>query len=158
MSRDTHPKALLPYLSDLVKLALSSGASGAEFLHTELVERSFQTRGANPGPLTEKEKRNLHGLIFLANGASASFAINADLKGRHPASIQKASERAKKSAGDPFAGPADRLDIKERGKGLKDPRYPYIDQDALQELVEINQQDGSKPHIIRYKDLSLIHI
>lgn len=153
MARDSSPQDLLPSLNKLIHLARKQGASGIELLHTTLVERQFQAIGPQKGPQTQTESRILSGKVYLKNGASASFAINADLQGRHPASVEKAVLRAQKAKPNPLAGPAERMDIAERGMGLKDPRYDRIDDEALGDLIAINQASaGIPPHRLHYTD------
>jgi len=158
MSKDTAQKDLLPSLNQLVTLARSRGASGIELLHTELIERRVEAHGAERRNQGESKSRVLSGTVFLENGASASFSINADLIGRHPASVEKAVVRAKKAKANPLAGPPERLDINERGLGLKDPRYPRIDDEAIDDLIEVNQASkgtSTQPHSLRYMDRKL---
>ena len=90
MTRDSSPKDLLPHLQDLLKLARGAGASGVELLHTRIVERRMTSSGASASPIEAQEEDVLNGRLFVETGASATFSINANLKGRHPASIEKA--------------------------------------------------------------------
>ena len=152
MTRDSSPKDLLPHLQDLLKLARGAGASGVELLHTRIVERRMTSSGASASPIEAQEEDVLNGRLFVETGASATFSINANLKGRHPASIEKAIARAKKSSPNPGAGPYERMDINQRGLGLHDPRYATIGQEALDELVEINQSGLETPHSLSYTD------
>jgi predicted Zn-dependent protease len=156
MSQDFTPQDLLPSLNKLIRLARKQGASGIELLHTTLVERQFKATGTQKGPLNRNESRILSGKVYMENGANASFSINADLSGRHPASVEKAVIRAQKAKPDPLAGPAERMDIAERGMGLKDPRYERIDDEALNDLIAINQAGPDvPPHRLNYTDRRL---
>jgi len=157
MSQDSKVNDLLPYLFDLVKFARSKGANGVEFLHTHLLERSFEVRGAERNNFAPREEQNLSGLLFLENGASASFSVNAELRGRHPASIEKAIVRAAKRPANPHAGPVGRFDYQAEGIGLTDARYPSIDDDAYQELTEINRPSLAlqRHHHLQYLDRKL---
>jgi predicted Zn-dependent protease len=100
----------------------------------------------------------LAGTVFVETGGSASFSVNADLRGRHPASVEKAVARAKKASPNPLAGPAERMDISERGLGLNDPRYPRIDEEAMDELIDLNRDNKGAPpstHRLSYVDRKL---
>jgi predicted Zn-dependent protease len=156
MSQDSTPQELLPSLNKLIQQARKQGASGIELLHTTLKERHFEATGTQKGPLNQSESRILSGKVYMETGASASFSINADLSGRHPASVRKAVIRAQKAKPAPHAGPAERMDIADRGMGLKDPRYDRIDDEALDDLIAINQAGPEiPPHILNYTDRRL---
>ena len=152
MTRDDPAKAALPHLQNLLKFALSSGASGAEFLQEGVLRREMSATGTSGSPLQQTHEDTLHGRIFVADGACATFSINATLLGRHEASIEKAIARANRANANPGAGPCERFDIQERGLGLLDPRYASIDDEALEELLELNQSEGPRPHQLHYTD------
>jgi PmbA protein len=156
MSQESSPQDLLPSLNKLVRLARKQGASGIELLYTATLERRIKAFGTKIQDQTESESRILSGRVFVGNGASASFSINADLTGRHPASVEKAVVRARKARANPYAGPIEHMDISERGMGLNDPRYTQIDNESFQDLLAINQVgEGNKAHLMEYTDRKL---
>lgn len=156
MSQESSPQDLLPSLNNLVRLARKQGASGIELLYTATHDRRIKAIGTKIQDQTESESRILSGRVFVGNGASASFSINADLTGRHPASVEKAVVRARKARANPYAGPIEHMDISERGMGLKDPRYTQIDTESFQDLLAINQVgEGNKAHLMEYTDRKL---
>jgi predicted Zn-dependent protease len=78
MSQESSPQDLLPSLNKLVRLARKQGASGIELLYTATLERRIKAFGTKIQDQTESESRILSGRVFVGNGASASFSINAD--------------------------------------------------------------------------------
>ncbi len=158
MASNPGDRNVLPQLNQWLEMARAKGARGVELLHQETLTHSLSNTSwqkRNSGPTTQF---HLVGRLYLEGGHTAAFRLSNPKTGQVEAAVKKALTAAKRAPKDPFAGPAQRLGITERGHGIEDRRYSMLDQETREGVLQLNsspatQQDGIELLALEYSDV-----
>ncbi len=121
----------------LVEQATRRGALAAEILQVEHLANRLTWR---EGDLQREREAGMsvHGRVWLEGGRLGTFHLETPTQQAIREAIDRALEEARQAEPDPLSGPADPRPIRNRGLGLYDVRYPHVDDDAREEVIQLN--------------------
>ncbi len=139
MSAEGTDVAAMPQLDGWLDEARSAGARGVELVREHIVRHRHSLAMGLGGEPERDEKIRLIARVYLEGGREAGFTLNDPTPRRVTGALQRALKQARSAPEDPFAGPTQRLGINSRGLGIEDRRYRFVDAEARNEVLQLNQ-------------------
>jgi PmbA protein len=133
-----HP--ILSQLDALIETARAEGAKAAEVLLVRREGNRLEVREGKVVGAHHPRQERVQGAVYLADGRSAPFSVDASERGVVAGAVRKAVAAAASAAPQLHGGPADRYDITTRGLGIDDVRYPDIQLEDREEVALINDE------------------
>jgi len=132
--------------------ARQAGVGGAEIIVSAWDETSYSATNKTVDRRSQRSGLTAAGTVFLTDGRSGTFKIKSTTKRALTKALNGAIESAKGTKLDECSAfcLADKMDISERGMGVLDPRYKYLDNDTREELADINTDAAERVGNIEY--------
>lgn len=129
-------------LSRLLESSRKAGASGAEALYERRNSLRLEWTPRGEPRLLGAERLRVRLVVYLQEGRHAALLLEAEtpagLLERADTQLADLVARAALAPPNPLAGPAERLDIEERGLGLMDRRHAQLDLEDRRAVLQEN--------------------
>ncbi len=139
-------------LQSFIDNAKQAGVEGAEIIVSAWDETSYSATNKIIEQNSQRSGLSAAGTVYLTDGRTGAFKVKSTTKRALAKALASAIELAKSTPvadGGKFCL-ADKMDINERGMGILDPRYKYLDNEAREGLAEVNTEAAQRVGNIEY--------
>jgi predicted Zn-dependent protease len=139
-------------LQGFIDNARLAGVEGAEIIVTAWDETSYSATNKTIEQNSQRSGISVIGMVYLLDGRAGAFKTKSTTKRALAKALATAIETAESAAASDVGKfcLADKMDINERGMGVLDPRYKYLDNETREELAEINTEAAERVGNIEY--------
>ena len=139
-------------LQGFIDNARLAGVEGAEIIVTAWDETSYSATNKIIDQNMQRSGISVAGMVYLSDGRAGAFKTKSTTKRALAKALTiaiEAADIAPASDTGKFCL-ADKMDISERGMGVFDPRYKYLDNETREELAEVNTEAAQRVGDIEY--------
>lgn len=133
-------------LQEFIDNSKLAGVGGAEIIVSAWDETSYSATNKTIERNSQKSGLSAAGTVYLPDGRTGVFKVKSTTKRALAKALASAIELANSSP--PVTNGkfhlADKMDINERGMGVFDPRYKYLDNEAREDLARVNTEAAER--------------